>query len=72
MSRAINIKATKDHVVATCARRKVPISAIEALVSGGTRVVMNNAVDTALIAKAYGSKVITGNVTRTPTRMGLL
>ena len=72
MSRAINIKATKDHVIATCARRKVPISAIEALVSGGTRVVMNNASDTALIAKAYGSKVITGVVTRTPTRMGML
>jgi len=72
MSRAININASKDHVIATCAKRKVPISAIEALVSGGTRVVMNNAVDTALIAKAYGSKVISGAVTRPPTRMGLM
>jgi hypothetical protein len=72
MSRAINIKATQDHVIATCARRKVQISAIEALVSGGTRVVLNNIVDTAIIAKAYRSKVITGAVARTPTRMGLL
>lgn len=72
MSRAINIKATKDHVIATCAKRKVSISAIEALVSGGTRVVMNNAIDTALITKAYGSKVISGAVTRIPTRMGRL
>jgi len=72
MSRAININATKDHVIATCAKRKVPISAIEALVSGGTRVVLNNVVDTALVAKAYGSKVITGAVTRTPTRLGFL
>jgi ABC-type sugar transport system substrate-binding protein len=72
MSRAINVNATKDHVVATCAKLKVPISAIEALRSGGTRVVMNNADDTAVIAKAYGSKVITGAVTRTPTRMGAL
>jgi hypothetical protein len=72
MSRAINVKATTDHVIATCAKRKVPISAIEALHSGGTRVVMNNAADTAIIAQAYGSKVITGVVMRTPTRMGAL
>ncbi|MCD2325441.1 hypothetical protein LQ953_15585 [Sphingomonas sp. IC-56] len=72
MSRAININATQDHVKAACAKRKVPISAIETLRSGGTRVVMNNAADTAIIAKAYGSKVISGEVTRTPTRMGSL
>lgn len=72
MSRAINVNATVDHVIATCAKRKVPISAIEALKSGGTRVVMNNADDTARIAKAYGSKVITGAVVRTPTRLGPL
>lgn len=70
MSRAINVNATKDHVIATCAKRKVGISAIEGLQSGGTRVVMNNADDTAIIAKAYGSKVISGAVTRVPTRLG--
>lgn len=70
MSRAININATQDHVIAACARRKLAISAIETLHSGGTRVVMNNAADTAIIAKAYGSKVISGAVTRTPTRVG--
>ncbi len=69
MSRAINVKATPDHVIATCAKRKVSISAIEALHSGGTRVVMNNAQDTALIAKVYGTKVITGDVVRTPSRL---
>ncbi len=69
MSRAININATQDHVLATCAKRKLPISTIETLRSGGTRVVMNNAVDMAVIAKAYGSKVITGAVQRTPLRM---
>ena len=72
MSRAININAAQDHVVATCAKQNVPISAIEALHSGGTRVVMNNITDTAIIAKAYGSKVIQGPVTRTPTRLGRL
>lgn len=72
MSRAININASQDHVRALCAKRNLPISAIEALVSGGTRVVMNNIVDTAIVTKAYGTKVITGRVLRTPTRFGRL
>ena len=72
MSRAINIDAPQAHIIAACAKRNVPISAIEALQSGGTRVVMNNADDTAIIAKAYGNKVIVGPVMRMPTRMGRL
>ena len=69
MSRALNIDATPEHITATCARRKVGISAIEPLKSGGTRVVTNNADETAILAKAYGKKVIAGTVTRTPTRL---
>ncbi|MDB5662312.1 MAG: hypothetical protein JWM38_2791 [Sphingomonas bacterium] len=69
MSRMININATQDHVMATCAKRNVRITAIEPLASGGTRVVTSNAVESVLIAKAYGSKVISGAVQRTPTRL---
>ncbi len=69
MSRAINVNAPQAHVIAACAKRKLPISAIETLASGGTRVVMNNIDDTAAVAKAYGSKVIAGAVTRMPTRL---
>ncbi len=72
MSRALNINATQDHVVAACAKRNIAISAIEALQSGGTRVVMNNAIDTALMLKAYGSKIIVGDVVRKSIRMGRL
>ncbi len=72
MSRAINVSVAKEHVVATCAKRDIRISAIETLQSGGTRVVMNSAADTAIIAQAYGNKVITGAVVRVPTRMGRL
>lgn len=72
MSRALNINATEAHVTATCAKRKIPISAIEALHSGGTRVVLNNADDTAIISKAYGSKVLTGPVRRVPNRLNRL
>lgn len=69
MSRAINVNATPEHVIAACAKRKLTISAIEGLPSGGTRVVMNNIDDTAAVAKVYGSKVIAGAVARTPTRL---
>lgn len=72
MSRAINVSAARDHVLATCAKRKIGISAIETLQSGGTRVVMNNADDTAILAKIYGRKVIADVVLRVPTRMGRL
>ena len=72
MSRAININASQDHVIATCAKQNVAISAIEALRSGGTRVVMNSITGTDIIAKAYGSKVISGAVTRMPTRLNRL
>lgn len=72
MSRAINLNATQDHVLAACAKRKIGISAIETLQSGGTRLVMNNVEDAAEIAKVYGSKVLTGKVVRTATRLGRL
>ena len=36
------------------------------------RVVMNNADDTAIMAKAYGKKAIAGRVMRMPTGMGRL
>ncbi len=70
MSRAININAPEDHVLAACAKRKLPISAIESLHSGGTRVVMKNATDAATLTAAYGRKVISGTVQRTPLRPG--
>ncbi|MFS0736016.1 hypothetical protein ABC347_03100 [Sphingomonas sp. 1P06PA] len=69
MSRALNINMAQADVVALCAKRKVGISAIESLTSGGTRVVMHNAADADVIAKAYGAKVIAGPVRRTPTRL---
>lgn len=65
VSRAINIRAEEAQVVAVCNKHKVVISAIETLTSGGTRVVLTTANEAAVIAKAFGSKVMTGPVTRT-------
>lgn len=65
ISRAVNINAERAVVTAMCEKHKVGISAIETLPSGGTRVVLNNSADAARIVKAFGSKVLAGNVART-------
>jgi hypothetical protein len=65
MSRAINLSVTQAEVAAMCTRHKIAISAIEALPSGGTRVVLNTADDTSVIAKAFRTSIITGPVART-------
>lgn len=64
MSRALNVDATVAHVVALSAKHNAAISAIEPLLPQGTRVVFVNADDAAVIARAYGAKVLTGAVTR--------
>lgn len=69
MSRAINVDAAEAHVRDMCIKHKVAISAIEPLRSGGTRVVLANADAAAIVAKAYGSKVLKGTVLRMPSRL---
>jgi hypothetical protein len=66
MSRAINLNVPLADVTALCERRNVPISAIERLLDGGTRVVLMNADDTATIAKAFKTKILAGNARRVP------
>jgi len=69
MSRAINLDATPADVTARLAKLGAPFTAMEALRSGGTRVVMQNADDAVAVVKAFGAKVNTGAVTRQPTRL---
>lgn len=66
MSRALNIDATMDHVVATCAKHGSAISAIETLPSGCTRVVLRSGDAAAVIQRAYAKSIITEAVARTP------
>jgi len=66
MSRAINLDVPLAEVTALCERRNVPISAIEKLFDGGTRVVLMNADDTAIVAKAFHAKIISSNARRVP------
>ena len=69
MSRALNIKATPDQIAQVCARIGARITAIEALASGGSRVVLSNSIASAAIARHYGTKVIAGTVVRQPIRL---
>ena len=64
MSRAVQIDVPRDDVTAMCAKRGVTISAIEALVSGGTRVVLNTMADAEIVRTAYRTKLITAPVVR--------
>lgn len=66
MSRSININATSAVVLATCAKHNAPVSTTEELRSGGTRLVLKSMNDVIAITAAFGSKVITGPVTRMP------
>ena len=66
MSRAVNIDATPAEVVEMSAKHNAAISAIEPLNPKGTRVVFMNADDAAVVARAYGKRVLTGAVVRRP------
>jgi len=68
MSRAVNIDATVDQVIAMSAKHKAEISTIEPLVQKGTRVVFVRAEDARAIERAFGRLVLAGAVTRTPWR----
>ncbi len=68
MSRALNLDAPQEQVLDMCAKHKASITQIETLVSGGTRVVFKNGDDAAAIGRAFKNKIISGAITRTPTR----
>lgn len=69
MSRALNINSSEADITSACQTAGIAISTIERLVSGGTRVVLNNAVDAASIAKTFKTKLLSGPVTRSATRL---
>ena len=66
MSRALNIDATLDHVITTCAKHKAAITSIETLPGGCTRVVLQNGDAAAIVRRRYGSSIIVAPVARTP------
>lgn len=63
-SRALNLTVDEAEVRAQCTKHDLPISAIEELLSGGTRVVMMNGDDAATLRKVFKTKLLTGQVER--------
>lgn len=68
MSRAVNIQATPEEITRICEKLGARFTAMEALASGGTRVVMSNSLESAAITRHYHAKLIPGNVVRQPLR----
>lgn len=66
MSRAINVSVAPNAVAALCTKNSVPISAIEALPSGGTRVVFMNKPDTVKMSALFKRQILSGTVVRSP------
>ncbi len=63
-SRALNVSSAAADVRAVCTKHKLTISAIETLLSGGTRVVMRNGDDAANLRRILKTKIINGSVNR--------
>lgn len=68
VSRAINLAMDEKDVRAGCAKHGAAISAIETLQSGGTRVVLMNGAAAETMRKAFGERVLSGGVQRTPLK----
>jgi hypothetical protein len=58
-----------SDVIALCAKHKTTTSVVEPLHSGGTRVVLINSDDAAIMGRVFAGKLITGSVVRTPLRV---
>ncbi len=65
MSRAMNVDADQATVIAMCAKHNAAISAIEPLLKQGTRVVLMNSEDAAVIRAAFKSKLMSEKTPRT-------
>ncbi|KQN89868.1 hypothetical protein ASE95_16530 [Sphingomonas sp. Leaf231] len=64
MSRALNVNATEAEVRSCAAAKGAAISAIEAILSGGTRVVFANGADAEVMRGVFVNRMIEGAVTR--------
>lgn len=68
MSRAMNVDATENEVLALCAKQGAVVSAIETLLSGGTRVVLAHPDGAHVMRRVFGKRLVKGAVQRTPLR----
>lgn len=64
-SRALNVSARQAAVRVSAAKHAAPISAIETILSGGTRVVFMNIADAERMRHVFRNRMLTGAVVRT-------
>lgn len=64
MSRALNVNATEAEVRTRAAAMGTAISAIETILSGGTRVVFASGADAEVMRGVFANQLIKGTVTR--------
>lgn len=62
--RAVLVTLDEVEVLAICAKRKFSVSAVETLLSGGTRVVLQRAEDAASLRRILRAKLIDGPISR--------
>jgi hypothetical protein len=60
----MNVTNSEAEVRAECVKHDLPISAIEPLLSGGTRVVMMDGDTAAKMRKVFKGRLVTGDVRR--------
>lgn len=68
MSRTVNLRMGKDEVEAHCRAKKVDVSVLEPLPSGGVRLVCSSGAGAEKIRSTLKSKLIQGEVERTAFR----
>jgi len=66
MSRAMNLDANEAAITETCRQLSITISAIEPLLSGGTRVVCSSSDGAHSLRRKLKSKLLNGPVKRSP------
>lgn len=64
-TRAVNVGVSVAEIRSACEKDGMIISAIEALLSGGTRVVMTNLADADRVRAMFKPKLLDGEVRRT-------
>ena len=69
MSRALNLSVSPAEVEAAATRDGARITSIEPLYPSGTRVVFANSDAAAQMARAFKTKLLAGQVARTPRRL---
>ena len=69
MARAVNINASETDIDSTSERLGIEFRVVERLVSGGTTIVLNNARDTDATATPWRSRLLSGPVRHTTTRL---